>query len=114
MRYPAPEKLEIIQLVEQSPLPVRLTLTKFGIAWATFYRWYDRHNRGGPEALNDRSPRPDRVWNRIPNGVRDKCRENRPSPFFDSCHHSNAVAHRHRLIADVATDGMDLRMISGP
>jgi putative transposase len=34
-------------------------------------RWYDRYNRGGPEALNDRSPRPDRVWNRIPDGVRD-------------------------------------------
>jgi transposase-like protein len=71
MRYPAAEKLEIIQLVEQSPLPVRHTLAKLGIARATFYRWYDRHSRGGPEALNDRSPRPDRVWNRIPNDVRD-------------------------------------------
>ena len=71
MRYPAAEKLEIIQLVEQSPLPVRHTLAKLGIARATFYRWYDRHSRGGPQALNDRSPRPDRVWNRIPDGVRD-------------------------------------------
>ena len=25
----------------------------------------------GREALNDRPPRPDRVWNRIPDGVRD-------------------------------------------
>jgi len=25
---------------------------------------------GGPEALEDRSPRPDRVWNRIPDTVR--------------------------------------------
>ena len=71
MRYPAAEKLEIIRLVEQSPLPVRHTLTKLGIPRATFYRWYDRHSRGGPEALNDRSPRPDRVWNRIPDAVRD-------------------------------------------
>ena len=71
MRYPASEKLEIIQLVEQSPLPVRHTLAKLGIPRATFYRWYDRHSRGGPEALNDRSPRPDRVWNRIPDGVRE-------------------------------------------
>ena len=31
MRYPAAEKLEIIRLVEQSPLPVRHTLTKLGI-----------------------------------------------------------------------------------
>jgi transposase-like protein len=71
MRYPAAEKLEIIRLVEQSPLPVRHTLAKLGIPRATFYRWYDRYSRGGPEALNDRSPRPDRVWNRIPDGVRE-------------------------------------------
>ena len=71
MRYPATEKLEIIRMVEQSPLPVRHTLAKLGIPRATFYRWYDRYSRGGPEALNDRSPRPDRVWNRIPDGVRD-------------------------------------------
>ena len=74
MRYPAAEKLEIIRLVEQSPLPVRHTLAKLGIPRATFYRWYDRYSRGGPEALNGRSPRPDRVWNRIPDRVRDKHR----------------------------------------
>ena len=34
MRYPAAEKLEIIQLVEQSPLPVRHILAKLGIARA--------------------------------------------------------------------------------
>src|SRR6516165_3113204 len=71
MRYPAAEKLEIIRLVEQSPLPVRHTLAKLGIPRATFYRWYDRDSRGGPEALNDRQPRPDRVWNRIPDAVRN-------------------------------------------
>ena len=36
MRYPASEKLEIIQLVEQSALPVRRTLEKIGITRATF------------------------------------------------------------------------------
>jgi putative transposase len=71
MRYPGTEKLEIIRLVEQSPLPVRQTLSKLGISRATFYRWYDRYSSGGPEALNDRSPRPDRVWNRIPDAVRE-------------------------------------------
>jgi putative transposase len=71
MRYPAAEKSEIIRLVEQSPLPVRRTLAHLGIPPATFYRWYDRHSSGGPEALNDRSPRPDRVWNRIPDTVRE-------------------------------------------
>ena len=66
MRYSASEKLEIIRLVEQSHLPVRRTLGQIGIPRSTFYRWYDQYQTGGPEALDDRSPRPDRVWNRIP------------------------------------------------
>ena len=70
MRYPASEKLEIIRLVEQSHLPVRRTLEKLGVSRVTFYRWYDLYQTGGPEALEDRSPRPERVWNRIPNDVR--------------------------------------------
>jgi putative transposase len=70
MRYPASEKLEIIRLVEQSHLPVRRTLEKLGVSRATFYRWCDLYQTGGPEALEDRSPRPERVWNRIPNDVR--------------------------------------------
>jgi transposase InsO family protein len=70
MRYPASEKLEIIQLVEQSHLSVRRTLAQFGIPSATFYRWYDRYRTGGPEALEDRRPKPNRVWNRIPDAIR--------------------------------------------
>ena len=72
MRYPACEKLEIIQLVEHSHLPVRRTLVKLGIPRATFYRWYDLYRTGGPDALGDRSPRPDRVWNQIPDVVRQR------------------------------------------
>jgi putative transposase len=72
MRYPASEKLEIIRLVEQSALPVRRTLEKLGIPKATFYRWYDLYRSVGPEALGDRSPKPDRVWNRIPDEVRER------------------------------------------
>ena len=72
MRYPASEKLEIIRLVEQSHLPVKRTLEQLGIPRATFYRWYDRYQTDGPEALDDRSPRPDRVWNRISDTVREK------------------------------------------
>jgi len=70
MRYPASEKLEIIRLVEQAHLPVKRTLAQLGIARTTFYRWYDSYLTGGPEALEDRSSRPGRVWNRIPDGVR--------------------------------------------
>ncbi|MEY9138976.1 transposase-like protein [Bradyrhizobium diazoefficiens] len=70
MRYPASEKAEIIQLVEQSHLPAKRTLDKLGIPRATFYRWYDRYRDGGVEALADHRSRPDRIWNRIPDDVR--------------------------------------------
>jgi putative transposase len=70
MRYPASDKAEIIELVEQSHLPAKRTLDKLGIPRATFYRWYDRYFNGGPEALADHRSRPDRVWNRIPDDVR--------------------------------------------
>ena len=72
MRLPASEKLEIIGLVEQSHLPARRTLQMLGIKPSTFYRWYDRFRSGGPEALEDKAPKPDRVWNRIPDDVRQR------------------------------------------
>jgi len=55
MRYPASEKLEILRLVETSPLPVRRTLAQIGIPKSTFYAWYERYLAGGIAAL-------DRVW----------------------------------------------------
>src|SRR3954449_9220266 len=57
MRSPAAEKLEIIRLVEQSHLPVRRSLEQIGIPRSTFYRWCDLYQTGGPEALDDCSPR---------------------------------------------------------
>ena len=72
MRYLAAEKLEIIRLVEGSHLPVRRTLARIGVPVTTFYRWYDRYREHGPEGLEDRSPRPSRVWNRIPEPVRER------------------------------------------
>ena len=71
MRYPASEKLEIIRLVEQSHLPVKRTLKKLGVSRAAFYRWCDLFQAGGLEALEDKPSRPSRVWNRIPDKVRD-------------------------------------------
>ena len=61
MRYSPSDKTEIIRLVDQSTLPARRTLEKLGIPRSSFYRWYDRYQRGGPEALSDRPSRPDRV-----------------------------------------------------
>ena len=72
MRYPASEKLEIIRLVERSHLPVRRTLDKLGIPSTTFYRWYDRYRAFGEVGLEDRTSGPGRVWNRIPDDVRQE------------------------------------------
>ena len=72
MRYPASEKLEIIRTVETSPLPVRRTLAQIGIPKSTFYAWLDRHAAGGFDGLEDRKPRSERAWNRIPDDVRQR------------------------------------------
>lgn len=72
MRYPSSEKLEIIQLVEQSRLPAKRTLAMLGVTRSTFYRWYDRWREGGPEALRDRPSKPSRVWNRIPEAIQNR------------------------------------------
>ena len=72
MRLPTSEKLEIIGLVEQSHLPARRTLQMLGIKPSTFYRWYDRFRSGGLEALEDKPSKPDRVWNRIPDDIRQR------------------------------------------
>ncbi len=70
MRYPAAEKLESIRTVEASHLPTRQTLKMLGIPSSTYYDWYARWSDGGFDALDDRSPRPASVWNRIPDTVR--------------------------------------------
>jgi putative transposase len=72
MRLPASEKLEIIRLVEESHLPARRTLKQLGIAKSTFYRWYDRYRAFGEAGLEDRVRGPGKVWNRIPDGIREE------------------------------------------
>ena len=71
MRYSASEKLEIIRTVEHSHLPAKQTLDMLGIPRSTYYRWYDLYLDGGLDGLADRSPRPNSVWNRIPEKRRD-------------------------------------------
>ncbi len=71
MRYRASEKREIIDLVERSSLPVRRTLDQLGIPKSTFYGWYERFREGGDEALVDGQSRSPKIWNRIPDKVRD-------------------------------------------
>ena len=70
MRYPATEKLEIIRLIENSPLATKRALEKLGVSRPTFYRWYDLYRRFGEAGLADRRSAPGRVWNRVPDAVR--------------------------------------------
>jgi putative transposase len=70
MRSPASEKAEIIKIVEQSHLSARKTLEQIGVPRATFYRWYEQYQAGGPEALEDQPSQPSRIWNRIPDEIR--------------------------------------------
>lgn len=69
MRYSAAEKHEIITLVEKSTLSARRTLAQLDIPKSTFYGWYDRFVQGGIEALEDGTPAPKRVWNKIPDQI---------------------------------------------
>lgn len=72
MRHPASENLAITRIVEKGHPSARLTLAKLGIPRTTFYRWYDRYLQRGEAGLEDQSPQPKRVWNRIPDDVRRK------------------------------------------
>src|SRR6201993_968279 len=69
---PRVRKAGDLHLVKQSHLPARRTLEMLGIKPSTFYRWYEGFRSGGPEALEDRPSKPDRVWNRIPDEVRQR------------------------------------------
>jgi transposase InsO family protein len=72
VRVRAAEKLELIRLVEGPAFSIRQTLREIGLARSTFYAWYNRYLEGGPEALQDRKPRPRAVWNRISDRVREQ------------------------------------------
>ena len=54
---------------KQSTLSVGRTLASIGIPRSTFYDWYGRYQDGGIEALEDGKPRPQRVWNKIPDEI---------------------------------------------
>ena len=66
MRYRQSEKMEIIRLVEQSPLSVKQTLAELNINRSTFYKWYRRYQEGGYQALANRYRPPKQFWNQIP------------------------------------------------
>ena len=72
MRHSQSEKLEIIRVVEESPLGVKPTLRELDINRGTFYTWYQRYRGGGPDGLMVKAPHQRRFWNAIPPWVRKK------------------------------------------
>jgi transposase InsO family protein len=66
MRYRRAEKLEIIRLVEGSPVSVKQTLEELNINRSTFYNWYKRYGQGGYDALATHYYPPKQFWNEIP------------------------------------------------
>ncbi len=72
MRHSQSEKMEIIRVVEQSPLGVKRTLAELDIPRSTFYDWYRRYQEGGYDALASRPSHCRRFWNAIPPDVKQK------------------------------------------
>ena len=72
MRFTASEKLEIIKLVEESDLPVKMTLEQLGIPRTTFYGWYRRYLDNGYDGLLGKGAGRRGQWNRIPDQQRQE------------------------------------------
>lgn len=72
MRFTQSEKLEIIQLVEQSELGVNRTLKELGIHKSTFYNWYNRYLKSGVDGLAPKLVERQHYWNKIPKEVKSK------------------------------------------
>jgi putative transposase len=62
---PGSKKLEIVTLVNRSPVSKRETLRELGMPRSTFYRWQKRFRTQGEVGLVDRRPEPGSVWNRL-------------------------------------------------
>ena len=66
MRYNQSEKMQIIRIVEESPVSIKQTLLELNVNRSTFYKWYRRYQEGGYEALANRYRPPRQFWNAIP------------------------------------------------
>lgn len=54
MRYSHAEKMEVIRLVEGSPLSVKQALAELHVNRSTFYTWYCRYQEHGYDDLADK------------------------------------------------------------
>jgi len=61
----AERKLEIIQAVANTHLPIREALGRIDLPVSTYYRWRRNYASSGAEGLKDRSPYKGRTWNQL-------------------------------------------------
>ena len=66
MRYSQSEKMEVIRLVESSPLSIKQTLAELSINRSTFYDWCRRYQEEGYDGLANQYRPPQQFWNEIP------------------------------------------------
>lgn len=64
--------MQIITLVEQSPLSVKATLRELSINRSTFYQWYKRYLTDGYDGLADQPLRRHSGWNQLPPAQRSR------------------------------------------
>lgn len=57
--------MEIIHLVEGSPLSIRKTLEEMDVSRSTFYEWYKLYQEHGFDGLKSKNKNPKQVWNKI-------------------------------------------------
>jgi len=119
---PVSKKLEIVTLVNRSPVSKRETLLELGMPRSTFYRWQQRYRKQGEAGLVDRRPEPGSVWNRLrPSEQQSILTESLRQPdlsprelaFYVSDHAGFAVSEssvyrilkRHGLVREVKLQG---------
>jgi len=66
MRYSQSEKMEVIRLVESSPLSIKQTLCELNINRSTFYDWYRRYQQYCYDGLANRYQPSKQFRNEIP------------------------------------------------
>jgi len=66
MSYTQSEKMEIITMVDQSPLSARRTLKELKVSPSSFYVWYRKFLEDGFDGLANKHRSPKQFWNAIP------------------------------------------------
>lgn len=66
MRFTQAEKMEIIQIVQESEFGVNRMLKELGIHKSTFYQWYGKYQDQGYDGLAPQKRAMNSQWNKIP------------------------------------------------